>query len=294
MKKILSLILTFCLISMTVACGTENQTDETSANHDKTEMTSTSGADFEQQTTVFNATVLQTYHSGLLVQTDDPHMLLCSDKFEIKLPENVSNENFMIGDIVEITFRGGILEVYPARIPEVLSVSLVSHEANSTSVTFFAKVLSGGSRSLYVKGNAGPFGIYAGFAHLSQDIAREEYQTGDYVAITFPSYVMETYPPQINVTDIRYLTEAEIAEFPISEEKEICLQYMGRDETKIIGICGGDAYAISLTDFENIPEMTFGDYFTVIYEESIPSSLPSQLLFIKDIYFCDENGICIE
>ena len=282
MKKFLSLILIFCLILMMVACGAANQTEETSSN------------DGAKQTTMFEATILQVSGSYLLVQTDDPNMLRCSDQFELTLPEGVSGDGFVIGDVIEIEFHGSILEVYPARISNVISVRNISASKYPERVTFFARILSGGNRSLYVKGDAGHFGMYSGLAHLPKDISGEEYRKGDYVAITFPGYIMESYPPQINIISIRHLTEFEIAKFPEAEEKSIRLQYMGRDETRVIGICNDQAYAISPDEFENIPEMVFGDYFTVVYEELLLSMDPVQILFIKELYLSDENGNCIE
>lgn len=164
---------------------------------------------------------------------------------------------------------------------------------DNNSCTFIARILDVG-RTLYVRGNANAFGMYSGFAHLPNDISEENFQKGDYVSITFPGLIMESYPPQIGITSIRHLTKAEIAELPKIDEKEIRLEYMGQDETEIIGICMGQVYSVSLKDFENIPAMTYGDYFSVVYEERLEGIESIKLLFIKDLYLSDEYGNCIE
>ena len=219
MKKILSLLLIFCMIFAITACNTENQSQETTTGHDTdTEATSTSTA-----ATSTNS-------------------------------ENVDG-------------------------PE--------------EETFFARILEIHGHSLFVRGEL--WGReFAGTAHLPQDISTEDYKKGDYVAITFPGLVMETYPPQIHITEIRHLDKMELSNLPKEEEHRMCLKYMGKDDTKIIGICMDRAYAIPLSEFENIPDMNFGDYFTVIYEETRPGVEPTQILFIKELFLSDENGAPIE
>jgi hypothetical protein len=219
MKKILSLLLIFCMIFAITACNTENQSQETTTGHDTdTEATSTStGA---TSTTAGNV--------------DEPE-----------------------------------------------------------EETFFARILEIHGHSLFVRGEL--WGReFAGTAHLPQDISTEDYKKGDYVAITFPGIVMESYPPQIGVNAIRHLDKMELSKLPKEQEHRMCLQYMGQDETKITAICMDRVYFITLTEYEAIPEMTYGDYFVVIYEELRPYAGPAQILFIKELYLSDENGAPIE
>ena len=219
MKKILSFLLIFCMIFVITACNTENQSQETTTNHDSdTEATSTSpGA---TSTTAGNV--------------DEPE-----------------------------------------------------------EETFFARILEIRGHSLFIRGKMWG-GEFAGTAHLPKDISPEDYKKGDYVAITFPGIVMETYPPQIGVNAIRHLDKMELSQLPKEEEHRMCLQYMGKDEIKITAICMDRVYYIALTEYENIPEMTYGDYFLVVYEELRPSAGPAQILFIKELYLSDENGAPIQ
>ena len=298
MKKILSFFLAVCLIFAVTACGAEDQPLETFGVNDGT-VDSSSAALGEKDissTFTFTATVVRK-GAPLLVQTDDPDMLRCADRFTVSLPDGMDADDFKVGDVIEITFRGSILETYPAQIPDVLSIRHISHTEQPQAMVFFARILDEG-RSLFVHGNMGSMGgDYSGWANLPKEISADDYKKGDYVAITFPGYIMETYPPQINVTSIRHLTETEIVNFLGSvkpEEKRIRLQYMGTDEGKIIGICEDRAYAIALSELEEIPEMTFGDYFTVVYEERLPGTVPTLLLFVKALYLSDEYGNRIE
>ncbi len=160
--------------------------------------------------------------------------------------------------------------------------------------TFFARILEIRGHSLFVRGEM--WGSeFAGTAHLPQDISTEDYKKGDYVSITFPGIVMDSYPPQINVITIRHLDRMELSKLPKEEEHRMRLQYMGKDETKITAICMDRVYYIALTEYENIPEMTYGDYFSVVYEELRPfGGGPSQILFIKELYLSDESGAPIE
>lgn len=295
MKKILSLFLIICLLFTISACGVENQASETTNINDKTDDPTSSSSNFDEKdiTSTFIATVIE-QSSPLLVQTDDPDMLRCADRFHVSLPDDAKAEDFKVGDVIEITFRGSISEIYPARISDVVSICLISRPGYPQPIEFFARILNISGQTLFIHGDIENCCEYLGYAYLQKDISANGYAKGDYVALTFSGMIMESYPPQIHVNAIRALTEKEIAELPELEEQRICLQYIGKDDTKIIGICMDKAYAVSLSDFENIPEMTFGNYFTVIYEEMLPSIEPTQLLFIKDLYRCDENGTPLE
>ena len=114
MKKILSVILTLCVLFLLTACGTEhakNTTNDSSAN------ISTYDPDANRYT--FRATVLATYEHSLLVLTDDQQMLRSCDQYRLSLPEGVSGNDFKKDDIVEITFDGIIRESYPAQIDAI-------------------------------------------------------------------------------------------------------------------------------------------------------------------------------
>lgn len=117
MKKILSIILTLCFVFLLGACGVDKQQNENPSedptNHD------------EEYTYTFEATVLQTGASSILVQTDDTQMLRSSDQYWTYLPEGVTGEDFAVGDTVKITFDGMIRETYPAQI-DALAISIVN------------------------------------------------------------------------------------------------------------------------------------------------------------------------
>ncbi len=117
MKKILSIILTLCFVFLLGACGADKQQNENPSedptNHD------------EEYNYTFEATVLQTGASSILVQTDDAQMLRSSDQYWTYLPEGVTGEDFAVGDTVKITFDGMIRETYPAQI-DALAISIVN------------------------------------------------------------------------------------------------------------------------------------------------------------------------
>lgn len=294
MKKLFSLLLTVCLILAFTACNTADTPEDTSLStsaSETTETDTTGGKTNEQIGYTFTAKILQIHEKTVLVKTDDEKMLTSSDQFYVSLPETVSAEDFSVGDVIEIELAPihRIQETYPARLPDVVAIRHISRAEYPDAVTFFAKILNDG-QSLFVQGDMGAFGHYSGWAHLPNEISADDYKKGDYVAITFPGWIMESYPPQINITAIRHLTEEEIEEFPEAEEKRICLQYMEQDEMKIVGTCMEGTYSVFLEELEEIPEMNSGDYFTIVYEEILPSSVPTQLLFIKELYISDEKG----
>ena len=97
MKKILSVILTLCVLFLLTACGTEHAKNTT---NDSSDNISTYDPDANRYT--FRATVLATYEHSLLVLTDDQQMLRSCDQYRLSLPEGVSGNDFKKDDIVVI------------------------------------------------------------------------------------------------------------------------------------------------------------------------------------------------
>ena len=141
MKKILSLLLIFCLIFTLTACDTEKTVDNTSSQSSQSETTTdtseTSGGQITDLDSIhtFDATILEVRNNTLLVETNDENMLRYADRFEVSLPDDVSYEDFAVGDIVVIDFRYPILEVYPARITNVSDIRHVVLKKTSLDIT---------------------------------------------------------------------------------------------------------------------------------------------------------------
>lgn len=198
MKKILSLLLALvftlvCLTSCTTVSDTEKLSDETSSQSEATTDTSeTSDGQTEKSNDVytFTATVLEVWSAkALVVETDDENMLRCADQFEISLPDGVVSEDFAIGDIVEIDFRYPFLEVYPARIPNVLDVRHIVRKTTNLDITVKVTAIDG---DIYTV-----MGLTEGYQREFQIIRENEnWEIGEelYVRYQYRGGYSEEYP----------------------------------------------------------------------------------------------------
>lgn len=83
-------------------------------------------ADNAPETVIFQATVIEVaIHSILVRPIDDSLELDSADQFRIPNKEQLE---LQIGDLVEITYNGEILESYPAQLGEVYKITLLEQE----------------------------------------------------------------------------------------------------------------------------------------------------------------------
>ena len=78
----------------------------------------------------FRASVIETNHDSIIVKPVDGSLELDSaDKFYISNEENLE---LQIGDFVEISYNGEIMESYPAQLGEVYKITVIEQtEANA-------------------------------------------------------------------------------------------------------------------------------------------------------------------
>ena len=165
---------------------------------------------------------------------------------------------------------------------------------SAAPILFKARIAFSSGQSFYAKGFQDENGreTFTGYVYFPAEIDLTDYKDGDYVEIGYDGWAMETYPLQANALSIRHLTEEEIVEIQMDEKTcTLTLQYMGRDENELIGI-SSTAYSIDLDTLENIPDMNFKDYFTVVYDGTKCSFFISatRIPFVKEIYRSDSRG----
>lgn len=123
-KKLYSVIYFCCLVSlMLCACGKQGNPIELPNKEDIS-------ADNVPETVTFQATVVEATNNSILVKPiDGSAELNSSDKFSVPNDEQLE---LQIGDLIEITYNGDILELYPAQFGEVYKITLIEQaEADS-------------------------------------------------------------------------------------------------------------------------------------------------------------------
>ena len=84
--------------------------------------------------TTFKAEILEISNGYLLVKPMDTWVLNSADQIEAPVKDLDKSREIKVGDIVEITFDGEILETYPAFISEVYSISVIKSESGSIDI----------------------------------------------------------------------------------------------------------------------------------------------------------------
>ncbi|MBQ8498036.1 MAG: hypothetical protein IJ489_11365 [Clostridia bacterium] len=188
------------------------------------------------------------------------------------------------------SFRGSYTDTHPTAIENITFMV----RNNPDPILFKARIAFSSGHGFYVKGFDDENGreTFTGYIYFPDEIDLTDYEDGDYVEIGYDGWAMETYPLQANALSIRHLTEEEIEEILIDMKTyTLTLQYMGHDEYELIGIASA-AYSMDPKLLENIPEMNFKDYFTVVYDGTKCSffAYTTHLPFVEEIYRSDSRG----
>lgn len=114
-KKIYSSICLLCLaVFMLCACGKQGNPI----------------ADNESETITFQATVIEINNDTILVKpVDGSSELNSADKFSIL---NDKNLELQVGNLLEITYNGDIMESYPAQLGEVYEITVIEQAEADT------------------------------------------------------------------------------------------------------------------------------------------------------------------
>jgi len=142
MRKIIKLIAVTLIFAFIIGgCGIKDDTTDngntngngnTADNGDESDDEDTSDIDSNQ---VFKAEIIETGDSLLITPDEDSNEFRSSDKISVSINdakllnvdgEGITKEDFKVGDIIEVTYNGAILESYPAQI-SASSIKLVDH-----------------------------------------------------------------------------------------------------------------------------------------------------------------------
>ncbi len=108
MKKCKTVLSVLLILALITACGKEGTADGASASF------------------TFQATVLEAGDAQILVEPVSGSAELSSaDQIYVSNPDAVA---LQVGDVVEITYDGSIMETYPAQLGEVYSIEIVAQE----------------------------------------------------------------------------------------------------------------------------------------------------------------------
>ena len=116
MKKYLVMcLLTLCVL-MLAACGKEEEIQPS-----------------EKQEVTFEAAVLEVHDGYCLVKpSDGSQERKSADKIEVSMKNMDSSLEPEVGDSIEITYDGMIMEIYPARLHEVYSIKIIEEAVETT------------------------------------------------------------------------------------------------------------------------------------------------------------------
>lgn len=104
MKKKLCILFIICCVLFLAACGRNE----------------------ENGCSVFKAEILEIYEGGLLVKpVEGSRELRSADQIMVSMEKMDSSSEPQVGDLVEISYRGGILEIYPALLSEECSIKVI-------------------------------------------------------------------------------------------------------------------------------------------------------------------------
>ena len=123
-KRFVALLLSIVCILSLVACSKDV---EKTPVDDQTTQTETP----EQSYMVARGTVLEIHDNYVLIQPlPGDQSALSADKIEIALKGTITWEDKKVGDVIEVAYEDGIQETYPARIPNVVSITLLGDDDN--------------------------------------------------------------------------------------------------------------------------------------------------------------------
>lgn len=88
----------------------------------------------EQNASTFWATVIEVEEKSMIVKPEDGSPELASaDKISVPLEVTDPSTNPKVGDRVEITYNGDIMETYPAMLGKVISIRVITPVENATA-----------------------------------------------------------------------------------------------------------------------------------------------------------------
>lgn len=226
------------------------------------------------------------------VNEDSYTVIGMTEGYEREFIIRKEDRNWKVGNEFHIvsSFRGSYTDTHPTVIENIT----FAIQNNPDPILFKARITFSSGQSFYAKGFHDENGreTFTGYVYFPADIDLTDYKDGDYVEIGYDGWAMETYPLQANALSIRHLTEEETEEIRKDEKTyTLTLQYMGQDEYELIGIAS-TAYSIDPDTLENIPDLNFKDYFTVVYDGTKCPFLAytTRLPFVKEIYRSDSRG----
>jgi hypothetical protein len=142
MRKIMKLIsVTMLLVFLFVGCGIKNDTTDNgnepnNGNVTDNADTSNNGDTSEDESNiVFKAEVIEIGNSLLIAPDQESNEYKSSDKISVSLNDTkllnsedkeITKEEIKVGDIIEVTYNGVIMESYPAQI-NASSIKVVDH-----------------------------------------------------------------------------------------------------------------------------------------------------------------------
>ena len=116
MKKYLGMCLLYFCVLMLAACRKEEEIQPS-----------------EKQEVTFEATVLEVHDGYCLVKpSDGSQERKSADKIEFSMKNMDSSLEPEVGDSIEITYDGMIMEIYPARLHEVYSIKIIEEAVETT------------------------------------------------------------------------------------------------------------------------------------------------------------------
>ncbi|MBQ1241078.1 MAG: hypothetical protein IIX74_04155 [Lachnospiraceae bacterium] len=119
MKKYLVMCLLSLCVLMLAACGKEEEIQPS-----------------EKQEVTFEAAVLEVHDGYCLVKpSDGSQERKSADKIEVSMKNMDSSLEPEVGDSIEITYDGMIMEIYPARLHEVYNIKIVKESENKEEPT---------------------------------------------------------------------------------------------------------------------------------------------------------------
>lgn len=122
-KRLIAFLLAIVCVIGLAACGkdVEKEPVDDSSTVENTEPTYMT----------MRGTVLEIYDNSVLVQPlpDDPANA-SADKIDVALKGTITWEDKKVGDVIEVAYQGGIQETYPARISNVVYITLMGNSAD--------------------------------------------------------------------------------------------------------------------------------------------------------------------
>lgn len=154
-----------------------------------------SKANIEENETSFKATVVEINENSVMVKPLEGESELKSSDKIIFNTINLEKPDLKLGDIVNITYNGEIMESYPAQI-EVTKLELLERD---TEYFFIATVLEIDENSVLVSPIKGDniSGIDK-VAFSTSNLPKIDIKVGSKIKVTYNGQVMYSYPAQIN------------------------------------------------------------------------------------------------